>query len=42
MVGGRGDVHIIRVYLPPTTNTLLSVAGHCLRSRQYVSVIVAG
>jgi phosphoketolase len=42
MVGGRGDVHIIRVYLPPATNTLLSVAGHCLRSRQYVNVIVAG
>jgi len=33
---------IIRVYLPPDTNTLLSVADHCLRSRQYVNVIVAG
>jgi xylulose-5-phosphate/fructose-6-phosphate phosphoketolase len=33
---------IIRVYLPPDTNTLLSVADHCLRSRQYINVIVAG
>jgi xylulose-5-phosphate/fructose-6-phosphate phosphoketolase len=33
---------IVRVYLPPDTNTLLSVADHCLRSRQYVNVIVAG
>src|SRR5262249_17443248 len=33
---------VIRVYLPPDTNTLLSVADHCLRSRQYVNVIVAG
>ncbi|HRZ14644.1 MAG TPA: phosphoketolase family protein [Candidatus Omnitrophota bacterium] len=33
---------IIRVYLPPDTNTLLSVADHCLRSRNYVNVIVAG
>jgi xylulose-5-phosphate/fructose-6-phosphate phosphoketolase len=33
---------IIRVYLPPDANTLLSVADHCLRSRQYVNVIVAG
>jgi len=33
---------IIRVYLPPDTNTLLSVADHCLRSRDYVNVIVAG
>jgi phosphoketolase len=41
VVGGRGDLHIIRVYLAPDTNTLLSVAGHCLRSRQYVNVIVA-
>ena len=32
----------IRVYLPPDANTLLSVADHCLRSRQYVNVIVAG
>jgi len=33
---------ISRVYLPPDTNTLLSVADHCLRSRNYVNVIVAG
>jgi xylulose-5-phosphate/fructose-6-phosphate phosphoketolase len=32
---------IIRVYLPPDTNCLLSVADHCLRSRNYVNVIVA-
>jgi xylulose-5-phosphate/fructose-6-phosphate phosphoketolase len=33
---------IVRVYLPPDTNTLLSTADHCLRSRDYVNVIVAG
>jgi len=33
---------IIRVYLPPDANSLLSVADHCLRSRNYVNVIVAG
>ncbi|MFJ8966409.1 phosphoketolase [Lentzea sp. NPDC102401] len=33
---------VVRVYLPPDTNTLLSVADHCLRSRDYVNVIVAG
>ncbi len=33
---------IIRVYLPPDANTLLSVTDHCLRSKQYVNVIVAG
>ncbi len=33
---------IVRVYLPPDTNTLLSVTDHCLRSRHYVNVIVAG
>jgi xylulose-5-phosphate/fructose-6-phosphate phosphoketolase len=33
---------IVRVYLPPDANTLLSVADHCLRSRNYVNVIVAG
>jgi xylulose-5-phosphate/fructose-6-phosphate phosphoketolase len=33
---------IIRVYLPPDANTLLSVADHCLRSRHYINVIVAG
>jgi len=33
---------IVRVYLPPDANTLLSVADHCLKSRHYVNVIVAG
>jgi xylulose-5-phosphate/fructose-6-phosphate phosphoketolase len=33
---------IVRVYLPPDANTLLSVADHCLRSRNYVNVIIAG
>ncbi|GAB3844000.1 hypothetical protein GCM10027610_057680 [Dactylosporangium cerinum] len=33
---------VVRVYLPPDANTLLSVADHCLRSRNYVNVIVAG
>jgi xylulose-5-phosphate/fructose-6-phosphate phosphoketolase len=33
---------IIRVYLPPDTNTLLSTGDHCLRSRNYINVIVAG
>ncbi len=33
---------IIRIYLPPDANTLLSVADHCLRSRNYINVIVAG
>jgi len=33
---------IVRVYFPPDANTLLSVADHCLRSRDYVNVIVAG
>ena len=33
---------IVRVYLPPDANTLLSVADHCLRTRDYVNVIVAG
>jgi xylulose-5-phosphate/fructose-6-phosphate phosphoketolase len=33
---------VIRVYLPPDSNTLLSVADHCLRSRDYINVIVAG
>jgi xylulose-5-phosphate/fructose-6-phosphate phosphoketolase len=40
VVNKKADV--VRVYLPPDTNTLLSVADHCLRSRQYVNVIVAG
>jgi xylulose-5-phosphate/fructose-6-phosphate phosphoketolase len=33
---------LVRVYLPPDTNTLLSVTDHCLRSRDYVNVVVAG
>ncbi|HJW68746.1 MAG TPA: phosphoketolase, partial [Candidatus Binatia bacterium] len=33
---------VIRVYLPPDANTLLSVTDHCLRSRDYVNVVVAG
>jgi xylulose-5-phosphate/fructose-6-phosphate phosphoketolase len=34
--------NVVRVYLPPDANCLLSVADHCLRSRHYVNVIVAG
>jgi xylulose-5-phosphate/fructose-6-phosphate phosphoketolase len=34
--------NVVRVYLPPDANTLLSVADHCLRSLHYVNVIVAG
>ena len=33
---------VIRIYLPPDANTLLSVTDHCLRSRNYVNVVVAG
>jgi xylulose-5-phosphate/fructose-6-phosphate phosphoketolase len=33
---------VVRVYLPPDANTLLSVTDHCLRSRNYVNVVVAG
>jgi xylulose-5-phosphate/fructose-6-phosphate phosphoketolase len=33
---------VVRIYLPPDANTLLSVGDHCLRSRNYVNVIVAG
>ena len=40
VVNKKADV--IRVYLPPDANTLLSVGDHCLRSRHYVNVIVAG
>jgi xylulose-5-phosphate/fructose-6-phosphate phosphoketolase len=40
VVNKKADV--IRVYLPPDANTLLSVADHCLKSRNYVNVIVAG
>jgi xylulose-5-phosphate/fructose-6-phosphate phosphoketolase len=40
VINKKADV--VRVYLPPDANTLLSVADHCLRSRHYVNVIVAG
>jgi xylulose-5-phosphate/fructose-6-phosphate phosphoketolase len=40
VVNKKADV--IRVYFPPDANTLLSVTDHCLRSRNYVNVIVAG
>jgi len=40
VVNKKADV--IRVYLPPDANTLLTVTDHCLRSRNYVNVIVAG
>lgn len=40
VVNKKGEV--VRVYLPPDANTLLSVVDHCLRSRNYVNVIVAG
>src|SRR5881628_278625 len=40
VVNKKADV--VRIYLPPDTNCLLSVADHCLRSRHYVNVIVAG
>ena len=33
---------VVRVYLPPDANTLLSVADHCLRSKNYINLIVAG
>ena len=33
---------MVRIYLPPDANTLLSVADHCLRSRHYINLIVAG
>jgi xylulose-5-phosphate/fructose-6-phosphate phosphoketolase len=33
---------VVRIYLPPDANTLLSVADHCLKSRNYINVIVAG
>jgi xylulose-5-phosphate/fructose-6-phosphate phosphoketolase len=33
---------VIRIYLPPDANTLLSVTDHCLRSRNYVNVVIAG
>jgi xylulose-5-phosphate/fructose-6-phosphate phosphoketolase len=40
VVNKKADV--VRVYLPPDANTLLSVMDHCLRSRNYVNVVVAG
>jgi len=40
VVNKKADV--VRVYLPPDANSLLSVADHCLRSRHYVNVIVCG
>ncbi len=40
VINKKADV--VRVYLPPDGNTLLSVANHCLRSRDYINVIVAG
>ena len=40
VVNKKADV--IRVYLPPDANTLLAITDHCLRSRDYVNVIVAG
>jgi xylulose-5-phosphate/fructose-6-phosphate phosphoketolase len=40
VVNKKADV--VRVYLPPDANTLLSVADHCLRSHDYINVIVAG
>ncbi len=40
VVNKKADV--VRVYLPPDANCLLSVGDHCLRSRNYVNVIVAG
>jgi xylulose-5-phosphate/fructose-6-phosphate phosphoketolase len=39
---GNKKAEVVRVYLPPDANTLLSVTNHCLRSRNYVNVIVAG
>ena len=36
------DLAIVRVYLPPDANCLLSVFDHCLRSKHYVNVVVAG
>ncbi|MCV7153569.1 phosphoketolase family protein [Mycolicibacterium pyrenivorans] len=36
------SAHVVRVYLPPDANTLLSTYDHCLRSRQYVNVVVSG
>ena len=40
VISKKSDV--VRVYLPPDSNTLLSVADHCLRSRNYVNLVIAG
>jgi xylulose-5-phosphate/fructose-6-phosphate phosphoketolase len=40
VVNKKADV--VRIYLPPDGNTLLSVADHCLKSRNYVNLIIAG
>jgi xylulose-5-phosphate/fructose-6-phosphate phosphoketolase len=40
VVNKKADV--VRVYLPPDANTLLSVMDHCLRSRNYINVVIAG
>src|ERR1700758_4885100 len=40
VAGKKSDV--VRIYLPPDANCLLSVADHCLRSRNYVNLIIAG
>ncbi|MEV6851597.1 phosphoketolase family protein [Actinoplanes sp. NPDC051411] len=40
MVNKKAEV--VRVYLPPDTNTLLSTMDHCLRSRHYINVVIAG
>ena len=40
LINKKADV--IRIYLPPDANTLLSVGDHCLRSRNYINLIVAG
>jgi xylulose-5-phosphate/fructose-6-phosphate phosphoketolase len=40
LVNKKADV--VRIYLPPDANSLLSVADHCLRSRNYINLIVAG
>ena len=40
MVNKKADV--VRIYLPPDANSLLSVMDHCLRSRNYINVVIAG
>ena len=41
-VVGDGEAEVVRVFLPPDANTLLSVTDHCLRRRNYDNVVVAG